>query len=202
MKSLIFTILILLSSSLAVKAQFDYRNIYGGGNVGIGITSGELSTYVQAGIVYNLELGYKINDRFSVGIEIGQIIASGTSQDTIRQGFFAGDPVTRIGLYTANNYLAKCHYRLTTGKVQPFIGLGIGASTISEPAVEDLDTEEFVSRNGFAISPEIGVSFYGVIFSYSYSYLGRTPKETIYNFRSFDLPVQFHQFSAGYNYNF
>ena len=203
MKNLLYTIILVLSALSTAHAQFDSKNIYGGGHVGLAITSGELSTYVQVGFSYSLEFGYNINEKLSVGLEIGQIIASGTSQDTIREGFFAGSLITRVGLYTTVNFLAKSHYRFSTGKVQPFVGLGLGATKVSEPAVEDPTvSDEFVSRTGLAICPEVGISVNGLVISYSFSHYGRTPKETFYNFRSFDLPLNFHEVTVGYVYNF
>ncbi len=203
MKNLLYTLIFVLSALATTHAQFDSKNIYGGGHVGLGITSGELSTFVQAGFTYSLEFGYNINDKLSVGLEFGQIVATGTSQDTIREGLFEGSPITRIGFYTTANFLAKTHYRFSTGKIQPFVGLGLGVSTVREPAVEDPTVnEDLVSRTGLAVCPEVGISVSGLVISYSFSHYGRTPRETIYNFRSFDLPLNFHEITVGYVYNF
>ena len=68
---------------------------------------------------------------------------------------FTGPVYRRLSAFTA---LATAHYYLTSGNVQPFVGVGVGGVWIST-LVQIVNRPQDGNTSGLAVAPEVGILF-------------------------------------------
>ncbi len=183
----------------SAQAQFDFDNVFVGGNIGYIRPIGDFSDFAKGGFYLNGIAGYKLDNQLGVGVQFqSSIVGAVNSGDT---GLFG------VNLYGLNSYMAKGWYSFTQSKTKPYAALGLGIASVAEPDVTFTDgagnesTITGAKRAGLATDLELGVSFNGFNLSYNFNIGGKTPKAVI-NGADTSIWVLYHTFNIGYVYNF
>ena len=185
-----------ISCTLSLSAQFDVDRLFGGATIGYANPTGDFEDFAKGGLTYTIVAGYKLTDHLGVGIEYGSAI-TGAIDTTLDSGIFG------IETYGLNNYFLRGWYTFTEGSFAPYVSLGAGLSSVSEPDITSgTTTIEGASRTSFGADLELGVAIKNFNLSYSYVVGGRTPEETVFTSRDGDVGVSYHRFQIGYIYNF
>lgn len=196
MKKLTLTLILFVSLLSVGTAQFEIENLFGGANIGYAKPLGDFSEFAKGGFTYNVQLGYKLNDNFSVGVEYLSAVTAAIDT-TLETGLFG------VNLYGLNGYYAKAWYKFLDGSFKPYGALGLGLSQFSEPDVTvGTDTVEGASRMGFGANAEIGFVIKNFNLSYAFVLGGKSATEPVFNDKVADLGIVYHKFSVGYLYNF
>lgn len=189
MKNLLAIVFLMFSCVFNSNAQF-IDNVFAGGTVGFANPVGDFSEFANGGFTFNVFVGYHINEEIGIGFEYGS--TSTVAVDTASVGGL------NVNIYGLSSYLLKGYYKFTDGLIKPYLALGLGVATVREPDF----IEKGAKRNGFGGSAEFGVNVKGFTGSYSFNLSGKSPKESVFNNATGDLPVNFHRFAVGYIYNF
>ncbi len=196
MNRVITSLVIVLCATFTLSAQFDFDKVYGGASIGYANPTGDFEEFAKGGFTYTIVAGYKLTDRLAVGIEYGSAITA-SIDTTLASG------VLGLETYGLANYFLRGSYKILDGGFAPYVGVGVGLSTVEEPDVTSgTTTIEGQSRAGFGADLELGVNLNGFNLSYSYVIGGKTPEDPVFSTRSGDTGVSYHRFQVGYIYNF
>jgi hypothetical protein len=118
---------------------------------------------------------YNINEELSVGFE-----ASSSNKVTIyNPGGFDYDEATRTIIYDPTNprtktMMGKLNYGYSIGKLKPYIGLGVGTSTLIK--LHPIFSMGDLKRKNLAVQLEFGISLKHFRMSYKFLHSGKTPE--------------------------
>lgn len=166
-------------NSISFGGDFGWANAIGefanAGSGGINI-----SGHIKYGLTDKLQVGAEYNGSFLVAVDDGSSNSIGVS------------------LWGVGSYSAKAWYTFFDKKVSPYVGLGLGVSTVGEPDINDV---EGASRVGFDASGELGLKLGYFYLAYRIHGGARTPKEPVFFTGLANLPVTTQNFVIGVRYS-
>ncbi|MFK7808089.1 MAG: outer membrane beta-barrel protein [Saprospiraceae bacterium] len=192
-KNLLLALCLFVSAGLF--AQISIEKGYAGAGLGFTKLTGDIAEGGSGGITAFVDGAVYLMPKVAVGVE-GNFNLHGYQ-----------DADDNLKFRSANLYLAKGEYYFLDKNFSPFVGLGLGLSTIVRDEVVGFDQatgEEFTileekTKFNFAASPRLGFVAGGFHMEYIYNFAGKTPAT------EFDEGGQTYNFwtiSLGYRYIF
>lgn len=164
-----------------------------GAGLGFCRLTGDLGEQGGLGLTYGLEGKYFLTEKFAAGLLFN------------RNGLIykADDNFLSIGNYGNLQVMALAEYFLSTKKVRPYAGLGVGFSRISTPEItiqsgSQTTTIESEQKGNLGFAPRVGLMLGGFGIEFDYNLSGRTPKSVNQNVSASDKPFNFYAIRLKY----